>query len=242
MKAIGTILVSLLTALVTTAALQYISLTVPIEDLLAYYRINDLSAIGTDKIPISFFVLNRGRQSDVVEEVGLLELTGKDLDYQQCFGDKLALFVVSQTELSKGSGAHQTGQDFDFTYYRPQETYVDNVKANSSAVAVESGKIANISVIFNMTPQQNADGLTIILCPTIRYFDNSGRSRLSICAGWKRKPAPPSEFFYGVAVGADAVRLLPRPGSLLGRILGQWEDNYCATGVAELYNMRQPSK
>jgi len=223
------VLVSIFTTIVTSGVIQYFSLIWPIEDLSIFYRGKNLDQIGETDFGVAFSILNRGRQSALIEELGLVQIVGKNIELEICTNKSIPDFIAGQL-LFIGNRGHiqKLGNDMEMSYVSPREIFIDNVQAFSAAVAVDEGKLRKLDMVFRLSAKYDYQR-SIGLCPTIHFFDNSGKSFLAVCEGWLKSPAIPPNTGFNIAEVSRAMRLLPIKGSFLDFALGHHQNARCST-------------
>jgi hypothetical protein len=74
--------------------------------------------------------------------------------------------------------------------YQPSKIYIDGSEAKFSSTVVEPRETKVIATIFKTDELDQQKYDTVLLCPSIRFFDATGRPLVAICRGWQTTIIP----------------------------------------------------
>lgn len=214
---------SLITATLCAALIGYLSNVLSIEDLTIFYRAPNQAEIGQGKFKVTFAVSNMGRQGALIEEFGLIQVVGTNIntETENC----------SDPELLNDISSIQPGESLirktknELSYHLPTEIYVENRIAVSGSVALNSGTARTLETTFTLR-SFDVDKKAAIICPVVKYFDRSGHSITSVCPGWRRDGTSGT---MSEGIGNNSRRLLPREGSFLNTLFWRKSDPFCVS-------------
>jgi hypothetical protein len=121
-------------------------------------------------------------------------------------------FLPTPTQYDK---VHYTLKDGgEAAAFHPVKIYNDGIEVKFPLTVVEAGKTKSILATFTTEPLDKQKYDTVLICPTIRFFDGSGQPLVAMCKGWASTIIPEPEaghdgqYFQGP--GGPAT-LLPSP-------------------------------
>jgi hypothetical protein len=179
-------------SLVTSIGSFYFNFFYHPEDLRAYFRFPNPNDVGTDRLQLNYFFVNRGKEPSAIEDVFVIELAmaspSRRGGSEQISCDDWTLYppdfiALRPSELRRSHTTMQSGADFSF--YEPKKLYVDGAESMSSAILIEPGKIRSIGATFQTDTVDRGKFNAVVLCPVVRLFDNLGRPVVVICKGWE---------------------------------------------------------
>jgi hypothetical protein len=92
--------------------------------------------------------------------------------------------------------------------FQPEHLYVDGTETQFHSVVIKAGETRSILAMFSTMPLDKQKYNTVIICPTIRFFDSLGRPLVAMCRGW-------NSTYYHQNNGTGEYFLLGGPATLL---------------------------
>jgi hypothetical protein len=75
--------------------------------------------------------------------------------------------------------------------------YNDGIEVKFPSIVVDAGKTKSILATFTTDPLDTLKYDTVLICPTIRFFDGSGQPLVAMCKGWASTIIPEPEAGHG---------------------------------------------
>jgi hypothetical protein len=100
--------------------------------------------------------------------------------------------------------------------FHPEKIYIDGVAVKFPTTLVEAGNTKSLLATFMPDPLDKQKYDTVVICPTIRFFDGSGQALVAMCKGWASTIIPEPEVGHGGQYfqgPGGPVTLLPSPSS-----------------------------
>jgi hypothetical protein len=165
--------------------------------------------VGTGEYPLSIVFNNSGRRAAVVEEIGIIQLEGRDVDLSQCEDPSMRMipfFAGKQDERHMGLGS--TG--INFSFYRPVRTYVgDQAISYSTPFRIDDGKAQTALAIFQPNIVDFAKIPEVVVCLTVKYFDHDMNAYALVRKMMKRDQANGAPGIVSGYIQGLSIRLLP---------------------------------
>jgi hypothetical protein len=161
------------------------SLIAPDEDLRVSFQIRSQQPNHLD---ITYLFLNLGKQSALVNAIGLYEIVAKNKQDDPSKNISLcdsatpeSLITLQMAIQIMGPGA-QVGRETLTALYVPETLSVDGTPSDLKVpVSIESGKTRAISAAFTIEPNHTKEHDVIVFCPLVGTLDIKNIGGSSIC-------------------------------------------------------------
>jgi len=235
--------VSLIVKPIITQPIAIIALIVSVGNLIAYVYLNflwhpeslkvyfhfiDPKQVGTSTLDLSYIFTDSGKQSYLIDSIFIYEFWKKaprpvtgtiseqlNMCTQSIVSAKSTVEAFLPMQYEKV--VHYTLKDGgEAAAFHPVKIYNDGIEVKFPSTLVEAGKTKSVLATFTTDPLDKQKYDTVVICPTIRFFDGDGQPVVAMCKGWASTIIPESEmghvgqYFQGPG---GPVTLLPSPSS-----------------------------
>ncbi|HVA16537.1 MAG TPA: hypothetical protein VMV59_02370 [Candidatus Dormibacteraeota bacterium] len=169
----------------------------PDEKLLVNFGIPNPDEVGTSKITISYFFQNRGRFPVLIRDYYLLALSlntkiNRDVHDEQFTGfaqeikrcDSLG-YIPLQLSTDKPNDLVQStlGDGTLIDVYAPTRIFINGHETKLPSFSLKPFENETVTLMFSTKNWRITKTNTLVLCPSLRFFDVSGHAHSAICEG-----------------------------------------------------------
>jgi hypothetical protein len=160
--------------------------------------IRDLSQVGTHKLDLSFYFVNRSARPWLITEIGVAQITTKDSDSrtasdrgQLCRSPEMTNYLPGWKQ-RKSLGAPSTKvwyekQALFIAGYLPTASALDGTNVPTPVIGIEPGKIRSLLATFDIDVVDRAQTNVVVLCPILSMLG----SGWAVCPGWTNSQLGP---------------------------------------------------
>jgi hypothetical protein len=155
------------------------------ENLLVAFKFD---SHAPNQVNVDYVLLNLGKQSALIQTVGLLEIVGirpTDNPIDLCDSITPMNLIIAQLGAGiMGRGAQVGDAGLRSSIYMPTELAIDGIPSQPQIpISIESTKTKIISAVFDLIANHTKDTDTLVFCPIISTLDIKNKEDPAICRG-----------------------------------------------------------